>query len=426
MRFAIAVGILAHTLPVVAADAEAPNKVHLTRAARKKRVHDRIISLSGGEKPQNDVQLSLIATPFLEKRLSQGRGGLKNSVPSKSVLECDPTYDGADVGILGCGMNQYCAESEDSTLGGFCMKSNTETDLKNRELQDFEFISPSYCDPQSSNYQYYECDCTNFDAVAFEGSFSCVLSEYQCISDGVCGSVSMAASRIPDGSGGIVEGAEYCYEFVTPKETSICYGIDTLPACSISVDNVNCNSCEVQDKVFNPIGFYAYSCYDFDCTNTAVGIEGNDCLGDSVLDLLFTDGNVTEVTPSPSSVSSSLEPASLEPTPALQDATPAPTSVPASIGPTPAPQEVVTPAPTSGQTPGGGEVLPTYTSSAPVAAIPPPVAPSSKPSQEPSAAIPDLSLSPTEEESSASTWSSQGVVSLCAASAAILAYYVAY
>jgi hypothetical protein len=411
---------LAQTLPVVAA--EAPNKVHLTRAARKKRVHDHIISLSG-EKPQNDNAQIPLATPFLEKILSQGRGVLKNSVASKSVMECDPTSDGADVGILGCGMNQYCAESEDSILGGFCMNSNAE---KNRELEDYQFLPPGLCDPksESAQYQYYDCDCTNFDAVALEGTFSCVTSAYYCFYEVVCGSTSVSSSRIPDGSGGFVERAEYCYDFVTPKETSLCYGIDNMDACTISVDNVGCKSCEIQQDT---------DCYIFDCTNTAVGVEGNDCLGDYVYDFLFSmDIIVTEVTPSPSSVSLSLEPAtsvpaSIGPTvPPQEVETLAPTSGPtsgapspvsASSGPTPAPQEVATSAPTSLQTPGGGEVA---TSPAPVA-----IAPTSKPSSEPSAAMPDPSPSPTEEESSASTWS-QGVVSLCVASAAILAYYVAY
>jgi hypothetical protein len=333
-------------------------------------------------------------------------------------------------------MNQYCAESEDSILGGFCMNSNAETDkdVQNRELQAYQMFPPSlWCDPQSDDYQYYECDCTKFDAVTLQGTFSCFIYEDYCFYEGMCGSVSVSLSRIPDGSGGVVERTEYCYDFITPKEASLCYGFDNVDACTISVNNVDCKSCEVQQD----------GCNDYDCTNTAAGIEGNGCLGDYELYnfLLVIDGNASEVTPSPSSVSLSLEPASTGPTPPpppisvpasigptvppqevktlapTSGPTPgAPSPVSASIGPTPAPQEVATPAPTSRQTPGGGEVP---TSPAPVAA-----APTSKPSSEPSAAMLDPSPSPTEEESSASTWS-RGVGSLCAASAAILAYYVA-
>jgi hypothetical protein len=60
---------------------------------------------------QNNDQQSIVTPTFREKKLSHGAGILMNP----AVAECDPTSeDEADVGILGCDMNQYCAESEDS------------------------------------------------------------------------------------------------------------------------------------------------------------------------------------------------------------------------------------------------------------------------------------------------------------------------
>jgi hypothetical protein len=317
MRFAIAAGLLAQTLPTILAD-EANNKVrNLTRVARKKRFHGLIHKLSGDF--QKKDQESIVDTPtFLEKRFPRGGGILRNP----AVVECDPTSENkADVGILGCGMNQYCAESEDSNLGGFCLNSDADMDPKNRDLGHYgdylllDYFIPllkGYCDPASYyfGYENINCDCDGFNLEDSVGTITCT-SDYYCYSDGVCGTYSFSGviSTDPD-----VQSFEYCLQITAPIETSFCLGIDSMPACSISVDNVACQSCDVQERFYdgyyygnnddyykhyfgdgdyNNDGSYYNTCREFDCTNTAVGIKGNTCDGDYIYDALFPSNDST-------------------------------------------------------------------------------------------------------------------------------------
>ena len=65
-------------------------------------------------------------------------------VTGKQKKECDPSSslssssttsslsDDADVGILGCGLHQYCRESDDSSLGGYCTNTNVVVLDKNK------------------------------------------------------------------------------------------------------------------------------------------------------------------------------------------------------------------------------------------------------------------------------------------------------
>ena len=100
---------------------------------------------------------------------------------------CDPTSDEADVGLLSCGFNYYCAESQDSYLGGVC--SNVVKSSKGRRLQDsdagiFETIDLNgFCDPSSPTAGTYSCDCNNFDLSSGSGYLGCLLAESYCFQE---------------------------------------------------------------------------------------------------------------------------------------------------------------------------------------------------------------------------------------------------
>jgi len=109
------------------------------------------------------------------------------------------------------------------------------------------------------------------------GQLTCIY-DYECFFAEYCG--SLVAKRVITDE---MESAEYCYKFVTPSPLEICYGLDSIPACSFSVDGVTCNSCQVlpsEDDVY-------FACYEFDCTNTIANVAGNDCDNDSVIEGVF-------------------------------------------------------------------------------------------------------------------------------------------
>ena len=115
MRLAIAVSILAQTIPVCADYYVNYKGKHVARTKR-------IEILSGTPtKKSNGHQLLSAVAPFRQNKVSE-MGVLENSYSSNNVVECDPNANEADIGILYCGMNHYyCMESETSLLGGICV-----------------------------------------------------------------------------------------------------------------------------------------------------------------------------------------------------------------------------------------------------------------------------------------------------------------
>jgi hypothetical protein len=150
-------------------------------------------------------------------------------------------------------------------------------------LQDYHNGISSYvCDPSSEEYGTYgDCDCTNFDNAAQQGTFVCTtVNDEYCFAPGYCGSYTLTGAIEND-----FESYQYCFQLITPAPTEICYGVDTTPGCTLSVAGVECTSCTLVDVFEHPIfNETLYGCYEFDCTNTDAGIAGNDCLGDYLLE----------------------------------------------------------------------------------------------------------------------------------------------
>jgi hypothetical protein len=136
-----------------------------------------------------------LSTSWLAKHMADGGGGpgvLKNpAIVAKNDGQCNPAYphaneeeddhmEAADVGILGCGIHQYCTESEASSLGGVCITQD------NRDLQDHYIlpgISSNMCDPSPEEYGTYgDCNVTHFENAAQEGMFVCTVNDDYCFS----------------------------------------------------------------------------------------------------------------------------------------------------------------------------------------------------------------------------------------------------
>ena len=102
----------------------------------------------------------------------------------KNAKPCDPNLDEADVGLLSCGFNYYCAESHDSYLGGVCVEAVNGGNQQPRRLQDgsdseIDFVAA--CEPGSPYFS--KCDCNKFDTVSGDGYVQCLLYENYCLKE---------------------------------------------------------------------------------------------------------------------------------------------------------------------------------------------------------------------------------------------------
>jgi hypothetical protein len=279
MRFAIAVGILANTLPA----ASVPEKRFLlARAKRKERIKNlltaepnNVVGGIAGNKKKNGP-----GAAFFSHNAKSGQAVLKNEILQENLVECDPTSSNADVGILACGMGKYCVESSDYDLGGVCVDS-AEVDFQ-RQLQYGNYLS-DLCNEASENFGDYDCNCDEFDLVSGLGSVECKIYEVynSCLGE-TCFSYSRDAVFYKYGDSNYT--STICYNFSTPYNQNVCYSTASLGGCVISFNDVTCNAC----VEYTNENFPDSTCREFDCSNTAGNHSGSDCAGDSVI-LIFGD-----------------------------------------------------------------------------------------------------------------------------------------
>jgi hypothetical protein len=347
---------------------------------------------SDGRRPHHKTAVEQQEQKWRTSSSSAGRlqnnGKQKNEIQrmecaiSSSSSVSDEDHE-PDIGILlsasSCPPHLVCQESPDSSRGGLCDYPD-DPDDNNRHLEESSFnvcnSSPGGdgVNDEEDFYSYYyeSCDCSNFDSTLQQGSFICTIyGEEHCFDDttnngydgygdenedggttssaaAICGSLTV--QRTLDDLG--YETSEYCYSLTTPMESTVCYTYytagmmilddnndededDAYGDCSITVNGVECQSCQIPLKgIPDPkYGFLSYGCFDFDCTNTLAGVKGVDCLGTFVLNGLFP-GLLPTFAPTavPSSSSTTGPPPSSSPTfppPSL-----APTVKPPSIPPT--------------------------------------------------------------------------------------------
>lgn len=308
MRFDIAAGILALTLP---ATSETTNSV----AQQRKKLQALLREPSNAGQVTKKKQVfrkqsgsALFSFMGNKRRLE---GSLTNSELNSGV-ECDPkTF--ADVGILSCGNGEYCMESENSALGGVCVDTNVQ---KHRGLQTNSW--EAYCNGTAAADNDYisECDCEQFDQNIETGSIHCVIfteDNPYCFSyvgcNNTCASADLELNVFPDGNYSYA----YCYNFFSPYDQQVCFGSQTsnLETCTLYLNGEKCSSCEA---VYVPPFIYettygnwtwnytlgGYACEHFDCTNVGGGLSGNLCEDFySVLPILKTCVDPPIDTPAP-------------------------------------------------------------------------------------------------------------------------------
>jgi hypothetical protein len=213
----------------------------------------------------------------LEKKHSGSARLVQDSASSEvasgdreASVECDPLSKMSDSGIFGCGMDSHCVESEESKLGGLCVAANLAPSV-NRALQAYK--------PCVQDEQGRLCDCSQFNSTINAGNATCTKSFCW---ETFCGNYTISGSWNADGSYSF----EKCYDL---KETamgleSYCYSSTydlTSMECKIKFNGVECISCEV-DKVTCAADSSNGDGTVFDCTNTILKSEGNQCKADPV------------------------------------------------------------------------------------------------------------------------------------------------
>ena len=237
--------------------------------------------------PQQQQLQPLALKESLLKNDSKMKKG-KDFLNEQAVLtECDP-----NVGVLSCGHGKYCAESVESSQGGYCTTQNGAdvTNLPGRRRQQVVGrlsiieLADLFCNRPEETGLTVDCNCT-VDFASFSGEFSCYFGpDCTDITTGCEGeSFPLCSTEQLDAT---MEGpASYsytsCYTQTLPgtsEQFSYCtdfsYSESTGPACDIEVEGVACNSCGIAVGGGDQ---YGENCEVFDCTNTIAGYAGDRC-----------------------------------------------------------------------------------------------------------------------------------------------------
>jgi hypothetical protein len=266
--------------------------LQLARQNHNDRSNRRKLSLSLMGK-RNRGLTSQFSTAFNPGRI------LKNQ--PDAGLECDPTEttpsltasssrnDGAaDVGILTCGVGQYCMESEESTLGGICVVNKQDSgkeamvrdlldELDNTMLDGAELLCMGGED--GGVLDDLSCDTCDVNTAEYTASIDCTVQEESCYSMGnLCNqnSIEFCTSQTIDG---IVSGEDdysykICYSFTKPEDFIYCVSYTSVPdgdlTCEMEIEGVTCNSCTLMFKEQK-------WCRHFDCSNTPLPVNSTIC-----------------------------------------------------------------------------------------------------------------------------------------------------
>jgi hypothetical protein len=267
-------------------------------------VHDAFPSL----KRVKDMRKTHTRTDKVQELLADELFHKDNVHSLKNVrrpIECDPHQDGdADIGVLSCGSTQYCVESNKSSLGGFCTPRQDSHDRQlQRNITALDSIT-LLCNLDQSSPDV-NCETCTTDEAAYTGEFSCVYTS-DCVNvPGLCGDAGQSFDFCGvDNLKGVVNGQEYyhresCFEITSPVQFSYCDSVTIKGEeleCTQSINGVDCNTC-----TFYYIPETGGFCQAFDCTNTELGVEGNDCTISLVGALAF--GYMYEKLPCPNGCS---------------------------------------------------------------------------------------------------------------------------
>jgi hypothetical protein len=263
-------------------------------------------TLQNQRSPKTEILKKKFARDKFQKRNLFGGEILKNSdqhVPIAVQKECDPNAVDADLGILSCGYNEYCASSDDSLLGGRCVPLSSRHFLRRvEEISEEDNATISYNTTDMNLFElgmsYCEkpyCVCSNVNEEAYTVDVTCNYEEYCGTVTSNCGvnaSICFENTLKVNLTEPYVYSLSRCYQTTSNGDfdvISFCYNStlvnSTAIDCAVSANGESCKSCEVVPKFYDvycpepTTCYYNFTafCYYFDCTNVNGGWAGNDC-----------------------------------------------------------------------------------------------------------------------------------------------------
>jgi hypothetical protein len=198
-------------------------------------------------------------------------------------------------------MDSHCVESEESKLGGFCAALKQAPSINRALRENLTCVEyPDVYEAVACNCTY-ACDCSQFNNTSGFGTFTCT-GEYCFEESGkVCATYRIIYTNNADGT----DVVDACFEFsgdlgaAAVGLESYCYSENSdlnSTECEIKVNDVVCNSCEFQ-KVTCPANSSFPLGDVFDCTNTVMNIQGNECTSGSVVGSFLDAGVMPTTTP---------------------------------------------------------------------------------------------------------------------------------
>lgn len=292
MRFAVAASVVAQALPVASfetnargslaelvVDLKEKKKTTDGRRGRRNVVRDK--TLSGGQGFEAVVEdidskpFKRTGGPLINKKFPKNK---INKLSANHKQECDPTMVPAsaepDVGILGCGDHQYCMESQNSKLGGFCVMED------DRDAWDVVVDGPQRT--LQSNNESASYTCYPPVAMGNGASYTCILEPF-CVPpcNEVCSNDTYTVYESFDNLTRVIYD---CYDVYEPYTTQLCYTYNYTAGvgatCSLSYAGQECASCYVIEN-----------CSAFDCSNVqglyGQGLSGSTCYDNFTFPLPF-------------------------------------------------------------------------------------------------------------------------------------------
>lgn len=217
---------------------------------------------------------------------------VNKSMKTASRRECNPDNqidngDGEFLGILSCGMGEFCMESTESAIGGYCIQESSshpslhyhphDAVTDGRRFQEDITVEEDYtypitytpyqvfCNSSSaefapSAYNSLSCDCSGFDAILYDGNIHCN-TNFNCQSNyepNICVEFSYTFTYTYDPYDlratvcGSTLGQEFC----------VMYDYYPTTSCVMYHNGLQCQACSVNLET---------SCLDFDCNNVVEG-----------------------------------------------------------------------------------------------------------------------------------------------------------
>lgn len=346
MKFAVAAGVLAQTLPALS---EHHSRHLLSSEDDEVRIGNVLrVAREGGVSRANNIQHRNKRRTLVEKYTLDGQNTAFKNPPAALAFfameqaSCDPTSTDADVGILSCDEGHFCKPNLGSKLGGLCSWEGFSKEesprkhafgksgafrMRRQQVKKQDKVGVP-CDPASADIGILACGTGEF----CKGDKSSELGGF-CVSTGTststasrhlysvdkCDPSSTIYNSACDCSG-LVNGTgtmtcvyaeeyvfcedvnayvtadyifeesveqvyKFCYEFSAPYYQKMCLAYRNAgTTCSIEFNGKNCSTCTLDEE---------FSISSFDCSNVeGGGIGGVDYY---LVDLLPILGRCSDV-----------------------------------------------------------------------------------------------------------------------------------